>query len=137
MKRPLHYLQPIRATWPKTCKVSSCPSWGSNAKLPALLCSTPKKVLFFLLRSCPVKIMRYNTNSLYPLNRGRLLRHIACAEAQLLIVLRTDLDGCFPVSMDAQLKITELQSHLVQIASIANQLHKLQKDLYEILEKGT
>lgn len=81
--------------------------------------------------------MRYNTNSLYPLNRGRLLRHIACAEAQLMIVLRTDLDGCFPASMDAQLKITELKAHLIQIVNIANQLHKLQSELYEILEKGT
>ena len=93
--------------------------------------------VFFASLLFTARIMRYNTNSLYPLNRGRLLRRIACAEAQLMLVLRTDLDGCFPASMDAHLKIIELQSYLVQIVNIANQLHKLQSELYEILEKGT
>jgi len=77
----------------------------------------------------------YNKNSLVPLAKGRILRHLACAEAQLLLVLRCNVENCFTSQDEFTHSKDELAQILCTIRQKAIEIHTVREQLRAILCK--
>ncbi len=78
---------------------------------------------------------KYNANSLPPLARGRLIRHIACAEAQLHVILRADFTECYTEKGEFEKRKKRLAAIYMAIDSSARNLAKLKILLRDALNE--
>ncbi len=78
---------------------------------------------------------KYNANSLPPLARGRLIRHIACAESQLQVILRADFEECYAEKGEFERRKKRLAAIYMAIDSSARNLAKLKILLRDALNE--
>lgn len=81
------------------------------------------------------KKRRYNANSLPPLARGRLIRHMACAESQLRVILRADFAECYAEKGEYEKRKKRLAAIYMAIDSTAHNLANLKIMLRDALNE--
>lgn len=79
----------------------------------------------------------HNKNSLIPLAKGRLIRHLACAEFQLRIILRADFSSYFATQAEYNAHKQKLGELYQAINNSADNLKRLKHHLKAALYEDT